>query len=45
MIEGSRRAKILLFGGVQVNFKNALYSSIGNRNLLSFKHEPRRAKV
>jgi hypothetical protein len=37
MIEGSRRAKILLSGGIQVNFKNALYSSRDNRNLLSFK--------
>jgi hypothetical protein len=36
MIEGSRRAKILLSGGIQVNIKNAFYFSSARRNLIVF---------
>ena len=37
IIEGSRRANILLYGGTNLHIENALYSSNSQRNLLSFK--------
>jgi hypothetical protein len=37
IIEGFGRAKILFFGGTQLNIENALYSPRTYRNLLSFK--------
>nr|KYP61209.1 hypothetical protein KK1_023635 [Cajanus cajan] len=37
IIEGSRRANILLPGGTKLHIKNALYFSKSYKNLLSFK--------
>jgi len=37
IIEGFRRAIVLLPRGTRLNIKNAFYSSKSNRNLLSFK--------
>ena len=37
IIEGSRRATVLLPRGVRLHIKNAFYSPKSNRNLLSFK--------
>jgi hypothetical protein len=36
MIEGFGKAKILLSEGIQINIKNALYSSNAHRNLFVF---------
>ena len=37
VIEGSRRANMLLYGGTILHIDNTLYSSKTRRNLLSFK--------